>query len=281
MGGCRSEKKANKAVEDLVKESGLKETDRLKLVLMDLGDLETIQNVPRKLKELGVNKLDCLICNAGIMCPPNYRETKQGFESQWGINHLGHYYLTNVLEPFLNESEDKRVVILSSISQYWCNMPPAGEGKKLIYPASKEEYNPEESYGWSKICNLLTVQELSKNLNISSYAVHPGWIYDSALADSMNHPCPCCACCCSIKTANTNVAMCVKWCFCDYNVKTLEQSAATSLVCAVQDQGKLTDGAYYQCANRAPTRADIPDVAADLWAYSAEEIQKFEAGGTN
>ena len=76
--GCRSEKRAKQAVEDLIKDSELEDTSKLKLVIMDLSSLETIQQVPAKLDELGVSKLDCLINNAGLMALPEYRETTQG-----------------------------------------------------------------------------------------------------------------------------------------------------------------------------------------------------------
>lgn len=270
--GCRSEKRAKKAMEDLIKDcaSELEDVSKLKLVIMDLSNLETIREVPAKLDELGISKIDCLINNAGIMSIPEYRETSQGYEMQYGVNHLGHFYLTKLLDPYLQKSDDKRVVILSSIAQYF---PPTLDDK-CIYPVEKEKYHPEHVYGRTKICNILHAEVLEANLGIASYSLHPGWIPGTNLANSMELPA--CCCCCSPQCVATCMAMCVKWCFCDYNVKSLEQSASTSLVCALQDQSKLTSGGYYQCCNLASKRPDIPDVGQALWAYSCELVENFE-----
>ena len=77
---------------------------------------------------------------------------------QWGVNHLGHFYLTKLLDPYLQKSDDKRVVILSSIAHHLCSLPD--EGKKLIYPVEKEKYDAGNVYGWTKICNVLHAESL-------------------------------------------------------------------------------------------------------------------------
>lgn len=143
----------------------------IKVKKLDLGDLQSIHAFAEAFNEEN-EQLDVLLNNAGIMwCP--YAETKDGFESQMGVNHLGHFALTGLLFEKLKETPKSRVVTVSSLghrrAQFDIDNP--------IY--NKENYNHTVAYFNSKLSNLLFTYELQRRLkqhglDIISVAAHPG-----------------------------------------------------------------------------------------------------------
>ncbi len=116
--------------------------------------------------------LDLLLNNAGVMTPPRHRETADGFELQFGTNHLGHFALTGLLMPHLLEAPAPRVTTVSSIAHHY------GDGAVLEGNPAKG-YNPQTAYGRSKLANLLFATELQRRATASgsrltSTAAHPG-----------------------------------------------------------------------------------------------------------
>ena len=116
--------------------------------------------------------LDRLVNNAGVMAPPRRRETTDGFELQFGTNHLGHFALTGLLMPNLLEAAAPRVTTVSSITHH------NGDGAVLEgNPA--QGYTPNVTYGRTKLANLLFALELQRRATASgsrltSTAAHPG-----------------------------------------------------------------------------------------------------------
>ena len=116
--------------------------------------------------------LDLLVNNAGVMAPPRYRETPDGFELQFGTNHLGHFALTGLLLPHLLQAAAPRVTTVSSIAHH------AGDGM-VCEGNPREGYDPQTSYGRSKLANLLFATELQRRAaaagsELTSTAAHPG-----------------------------------------------------------------------------------------------------------
>ena len=143
---------------------------RVDVLSLDLGDLSSIHNAVEQLKE--ESHLDLLINNAGIMVPP-YELTRDGFESQFGVNHLGHFVLTCLLYDKLNKTQGARVVTVSSI-MHW----PI---KRIDFDDihAKCSYRRVYRYGMSKLSNLLFTYELNRkfqarNSNLMAIASHPG-----------------------------------------------------------------------------------------------------------
>ncbi len=141
-------------------------------VAMDLSDLQSIRDFASQMTtELG--HLDFLINNAGIMACPETRLTP-GWESQFGVNHMGHFALTNALMPLLTRSPGVRVISLSSTAH-------------KLSPIRWEDYNFEGgsydkwvAYGQSKTANALFANALSRRLKETggqAFAVHPGGIF--------------------------------------------------------------------------------------------------------
>jgi NAD(P)-dependent dehydrogenase (short-subunit alcohol dehydrogenase family) len=138
---------------------------------LDLADLDSVSSfVQDFLAEY--NQLDILINNAGVMATP-YRKTADGFEMQFGTNHLGHFALTGLLIDLLKVTPKSRVVTVSSYVHYL--------GKINFDDLNSEKsYQTWMAYGQSKLANLLFSYELQRQVskngdNPISIAVHPGY----------------------------------------------------------------------------------------------------------
>jgi NAD(P)-dependent dehydrogenase (short-subunit alcohol dehydrogenase family) len=137
---------------------------------LDLADLSSVEAFAQDLAQ-DYTQLDLLINNAGVMIPP-YGKTKDGFELQFGTNHLGHFALTLRLMPLLKKGASARVVTVSSTAHY--------NGKIDFGDLNweKRKYNPPRAYGDSKIANLYFTRILSDKLQshgMKALSAHPGW----------------------------------------------------------------------------------------------------------
>ncbi len=137
---------------------------RLEVRPLDLQDLSSVRRFAD-----GVDKVDVLINNAGIMAAP-YALTVDGFESQIGTNHLGHFALTNLLLPKLTD----RVVTVSSMA-HW---PGRIDLDDLSW--ENRRYSAWLAYSQSKLANLLFTSELQRRLGsagspLRALAAHPGY----------------------------------------------------------------------------------------------------------
>ena len=137
---------------------------------LDLADLKSIKDFADRYRS-SHKHLHILINNAGVMIPP-YRKTRDGFESQFGTNHLGHFALTAHLLPLLLTTPHSRVVSTSSLA--------ARKGKiHFDNLDGLHGYNPMKFYRQSKLANLLFAIELQHRLKLAgtstiSIACHPG-----------------------------------------------------------------------------------------------------------
>ncbi|MFI9806701.1 oxidoreductase [Streptomyces sp. NPDC052301] len=133
---------------------------------LDLADLDSV----REFAEAWDRPLDLLINNAGVMMLPEQR-TKQGFEMQFGTNHLGHFALTNLLLPHVTD----RVVTVSS------GLHRGGDGVIHFDDVNlRGRYSPTRAYAQSKLANLLFTLELQRRLTeagspVRALAAHPGY----------------------------------------------------------------------------------------------------------
>jgi NAD(P)-dependent dehydrogenase (short-subunit alcohol dehydrogenase family) len=144
----------------------------IQVMELDLASLESVRVFASRFKEK-YEKLDILINNAGVMIPP-YSKTDDGFELQFGTNHLGHFALTGLLMEFLNKSNEARIVNVSSAAHKYGKIDFADLNWE------KRKYKPISAYGDSKIANLYFTYELKRKLeksksNVKVTAAHPGW----------------------------------------------------------------------------------------------------------
>lgn len=165
---CRNLSKGEHAA-SMIKEEY--ENAEVSVVELDLGSLDSTREFANNyLKEY--DRLDLLINNAGVMMPP-YGKTRDGFELQFGTNHLGHFALTGLLMPVLKKTPGSRIINVSSA---------AHRNGKINFEDlnSEQSYNKMQSYGQSKIANLLFTNELQRRLEDAKIesmvtAAHPGW----------------------------------------------------------------------------------------------------------
>lgn len=143
---------------------------KIEIMELDLSSLASIKSFAKAYSEKHAG-LDILINNAGVMIPP-YSKTEDGFEIQFGTNHLGHFALTGLLLPMLLKSDSGRIVTVSSVAHR--------NGKINFDDLSwdKRGYKAGRAYGDSKIANLYFTSELArmlKDTQVTVAAAHPGW----------------------------------------------------------------------------------------------------------
>lgn len=144
----------------------------LKVMELDLANLAAVKNFTENFKQ-NYSHLDLLINNAGVMIPP-YTKTVDGFELQFGTNHLGHFALTGQLLSLLLDTKGSRIVNVSSGAH------AMGKIDLDDLPWEKRSYAPWKAYGDSKLANLYFTYELDRqlkahNLEALATASHPGW----------------------------------------------------------------------------------------------------------
>ena len=165
---CRNLEKANPKADEIRAE--YPEAD-IEVMELDLSDLESVKLFADAFAAKH-SRLDLLINNAGIMVPP-YGKTAQGFETQFGVNHLGHFALTGSLLDLIINTPDSRIVTVSSVAHLF--------GKIEFSDLNWENgYKAQAAYGQSKLANLLFTYELQRRLAAAgkqtlAVAAHPGW----------------------------------------------------------------------------------------------------------
>jgi NAD(P)-dependent dehydrogenase (short-subunit alcohol dehydrogenase family) len=142
---------------------------RLDTLRLDLADLSSVSAAAEMVLR-STDTLDILVNNAGVMATP-YRRTQDGFELQFGTNHLGHFALTGLLLPVLGKA---RVVTVSSQMHRAATRAPLGD------PRAEQRYRRWAAYSESKLANLMFMRELDRraraaDLGLTSVAAHPGY----------------------------------------------------------------------------------------------------------
>ena len=165
----RNREKGERAIEQI--RSEIREPE-LALEAVDLADLDSIRQFADRYTREN-RRLDLLVNNAGVMAPPR-RLTKDGFESQFGSNHLGHFALTGLLLGSLLAGPEPRVVTLSSAAH---RIPGGINFDDLHF---ERGYFNWRAYGQSKLANLMFAFELQRRAteagtNLKSMAAHPGY----------------------------------------------------------------------------------------------------------
>lgn len=163
---CRDQAKAEQTMKRI---RALSPNADLSFIALDLADLPSLQIAASQVA--AEPRLDALINNAGVMTPP-LMHTRQGFEVQFGVNHLGCFALTALLLPKLGETPGARVVTTSSL---------AHRGASIDWDDlnAEKSYNRMKRYGASKLANALFFFELDRRLraahsNVTALGCHPG-----------------------------------------------------------------------------------------------------------
>lgn len=155
---------------------------------LDLASLQSVKNFAAAFEEK-YSRLDVLINNAGVMECPLIR-TKEGFENQFGCNHLGHFLLSTLLFPIMVKTAEttgtpSRFIALSSVAAAQMSMginaaPAIIDFDDLNW--EKKDYDKNVAYQQSKLANSLHALEVSKRFDpskIIATSLHPGWVYSN------------------------------------------------------------------------------------------------------
>ncbi len=145
---------------------------RARFERLDLADLASVADFAAGLEAQG-RPLDLLVNNAGVMAPPDRVVTKEGFELQFGTNHLGPFALTGRLLPLLRRATAARVVSVASLAARMARLDFADL-------QSERRYSAWRAYGVSKLADILFARELERRSEaggwgVRSLAAHPGW----------------------------------------------------------------------------------------------------------
>ncbi|XP_048339951.1 retinol dehydrogenase 12 [Sphaerodactylus townsendi] len=213
---------------------------------LDLADTKSIQEFAENfLKE--EKELHILINNAGvIMC--SYSKTVDGFEMQFGVNHLGHFLLTFLLLERLKQSSPARIVNVSSLAHRI--------GKISFHDLQSEKsYNWGQAYCQSKLANIHFTMELARRLQgtgVTVNAVHPGSVLTELPRQTS-----------TIYTIWRNIP---------FFLKTPEEGAQTSVYCAVAEELESVSGKYFSDCKPAYVSAQGRDekTSKKLWKISCE-----------
>ncbi|XP_054152566.1 retinol dehydrogenase 11-like [Oppia nitens] len=169
--GCRDVKKAETAVAQI---KALNPGADIHVLRLDLSSLKSVRMFAKELSSLE-STIDILINNAGVMACPEW-QTEDGFEMQFGTNHLGHFLLTMHLLPLIKRSSNARIVNVSSCGHQ------LGDINLNNIMLRNGAYSPMIAYGQSKLANVLFTRELARRLtstnvnNVNVYSLNPGAI---------------------------------------------------------------------------------------------------------
>lgn len=172
VGACR---RVNAGEEAFANETSLRGT--VEIMELDLASLASVRRFAEAFLAR-FDRLDGLVNNAGLAFGQEGQKTEDGFDLQFGVNHLGHFLLTELLLDTLNASAPSRIVNVSSV---------AHAGMQGIYGEidfddlhfEKKQFNTMNAYANSKFANVLYTIELAdrlKGTGVSAFSVHPGWI---------------------------------------------------------------------------------------------------------
>lgn len=161
----------------------------VQFVSMDLADLDSVRSGVANFLAQSGNKLNLLICNAGVMAPQTKMTTAQGHEMQFGVNHLAHFLLFKLLYPTLLECSAQdfasRMVSVSSCAHRGGGIPADGD-----YDFERKEYSSLVAYGPSKTANIYMANEAERRFGaqgVHSVSVHPGVIMETGLVRHLTH----------------------------------------------------------------------------------------------
>jgi len=179
---CRRVAEAEARISEIVAEHP---NAKLEARELDLGSLASVRRFAERVNA-DFDRLDGLVNNAGVMNTPK-QTTADGFEMQIGVNHLGHFLLTELLLDLLKRSAPSRIVNVSSCFHDKA-MGRDGDVKvdDLFYDQRK--YDGWEAYAQSKLANLLHAKGLAKRLEgtgVTAVSVHPGWVRTNLAKHSM------------------------------------------------------------------------------------------------
>ncbi|KAF2032537.1 NAD(P)-binding protein [Setomelanomma holmii] len=252
---ARNLEKGREALRDIL------EPGKVELLLLDLNSLASVHEFAANFLKASNNKLNILINNAGVMATPE-GTTADGFETQFGTNHLAHFLLFQLVKPVLLASStpefQSRVVSVSSLGHRY--FPP-----KMDNLMQKGEYDSNHAYAHAKTANIYFANEIERRYGsqgLHALSLHPGGIWTGLQvhvpAEVMD-----------AWKANPEV---------DKHMKSIEQGAATSVWASVGKVWEGKGGRYLedcQVSPPVPEGHQLLDRGYAKWAYDPENEAKL------
>ncbi|XP_078505331.1 retinol dehydrogenase 13 isoform X1 [Lissotriton helveticus] len=222
---------------------------------LDLASMKSVSEFAQKINEEEPH-VDILINNAAIMrCP--YWKTDDGFEMQFGVNHLGHFLLTNLLLEKLKNSGHSRIINVSSLAHI------AGEIDFDDLNWEKKKYDTKAAYCQSKLANVLFTKELARRLEgtrVTANSLHPGVAATELGRHTGMHK----------STFSSTALGPLFWVL----VKSPKQAAQPTIYLAVAEEMEGISGKYFDGLKEKQPAAKAEDdqTARMLWEKSAELV---------
>jgi NAD(P)-dependent dehydrogenase (short-subunit alcohol dehydrogenase family) len=239
---------------------GILEPGRVELVEMDNTSLSSVRAAANAILQKSNNQVNILVNNAGIMALPKLEHTKDGFEMQFGVNHLAHFLLFELLKLALLASASpgfsSRVVNVSSSAHHVASINESDN-----YNFEKSEYNDWVSYGQSKTANIYMANEIERRYGsrgLHATSVHPGMIATGL----MQHMDPSTV---EAFKGDENVYK---------GMKSPEQGAATTVWAAIGEEWEKKGGEYLADCGKTTRGNDNHEIGGLGFAGHAYDPQK-------
>ncbi|XP_023727296.1 retinol dehydrogenase 12 [Cryptotermes secundus] len=253
---CRDLKRAQDAADDIRKQtSGIEGAGEVLVVRLDLASLASVRECAQLLLRTEKH-IHILVNNAGMcFCPKGL--TEDGFETQLGVNHFGHFLFTCLLLPRIIQSAPARIIMVSSSFHH---MDPDIPLDDVAW--ENRPYSTFKAYSQSKLANILFAKELAVRLQgtgVTTYALNPGRVKTEALRYADD----------SMFRGATRIFGII-----GFMSMTPLQGAQTIVYCAVDEKVAEESGLYYSnCRKDTPSRAARDPVRAQrLWEASARLV---------
>jgi len=173
---CRNRDKAENARRDIIDKTG---NDRIDILICDLSSMHQIKETAETIRGM-YSQIDRLVNNAGILPDGDRKETDEGLELTFAVNHMAYFLLTRELMPLLESTPGSRVINVASDASRSGTFNP--DNLQL-----QSGYSTMKAYGNSKLFNIMFTRQLAKEIDgkdITTYSLHPGVVNTNFAADS-------------------------------------------------------------------------------------------------
>ncbi|CAN5340253.1 SDR family oxidoreductase [soil metagenome] len=246
---CRNPDKAEAARKEITEDTG---NDRADILIYDLSEMAQIRETASEIRDK-YDRLDRLVNNAGLISDGDRKETPEGIELTFAINHLAYFFLTKELMPPLIDTPQSRIINVASNAHRYGKFDPDNIQLEKRYSASK-------AYGNSKLFNIMFTHHLNKKLeghDITTYSLHPGVVNTNFAAESNSW---------FAKFFNLG----------RFFMKSPQQGAQTVIYLCIEPGIEKLSGRYFiksKPAKPSVAAATDDDACRRLWEMSKEMVQ--------
>ncbi|XP_013402072.1 WW domain-containing oxidoreductase-like [Lingula anatina] len=234
-----------------------KDAVKIRVMQLELASLKSVKAFGEEYKKTNW-PIHILILNAGIASVP-FSLTEDGLESTFQVNHLGHFYLTLLLEEVLRRSSPARVVSVSSRGLQLSDLKMSNVSESKLSSPDASSHSRFSTYNKTKLCNLLFAKELNLKLarhGVTANVLHPGGFISTNIQRHW---------------WLSKVLFVMTKPF----TKTVEQGAATSAYCAVAEELEGRGGLYFDNCQAAQPKSEAavdPELAREVWKLSEKML---------